>query len=110
MNAMSAMVMERRKDIGIMRAVGASRRQIVSMFLYEAAALGVLGGIAGYLAGLLLAVVVGPLVLGGASVTPVVAYVPLAIGLAGAISMVAALHPALGAARMKVADAVRTSS
>jgi len=110
MNAMSAMVMERRKDIGIMRAVGASRRQIVSMFLYEAAALGVLGGIAGYLAGLLLAVVVGPLVLGGASVTPVVAYVPLAIGLAGAISMVAALHPALGAARMKVADAVRISS
>jgi len=110
MNAMSAMVMERRKDIGIMRAVGASRHQIVSMFLYEAAALGVLGGIAGYLAGLLLAMVVGPLLLSGASVTPVVEYVPLAIGLAGAISMVAALHPALGAARMKVADAVRTSS
>ncbi|TFH35351.1 MAG: ABC transporter permease [Dehalococcoidia bacterium] len=110
MNAMSAMVMERRKDIGIMRAVGASRRQIVSMFLYEAAGLGVLGGVAGYLAGLLLAVAVGPLVLAGATVTPVLAYVPLAIGLAGAISMVAALHPALGAAGMRVADAVRTSS
>jgi putative ABC transport system permease protein len=110
MNAMSAMVLERRKDIGIMRAVGASRRQIVSMFLYEAAALGVLGGVAGYLAGLVLAMVVGPLVLGGATVIPVLAYIPLAILLAGAISMVAALHPALSAARMKVADAVRTSS
>lgn len=110
MNSMSAMVLERRKDIGIMRAVGASRRQIVSMFLYEAAVLGVLGGVAGYVAGLLLALVVGPLVLGGVTVAPVVSYLPLAIGLAGAISMVAALHPALDAARMRVADAVRTSS
>jgi len=93
-----------------MRAVGASRRQIVSMFLYEAAALGVLGGIAGYLAGMVLALVVGPLVLGGVAVTPVFSFVPLAVGLAGAISMLAALHPALDAARMRVADAVRTSS
>lgn len=110
MNSMSAMVMERRKDIGIMRAVGASRRQIVSMFLYESLVLGLLGGAAGYAVGLLLAIGVGPLMLGGIGVTPVLVYVPLAIGLAAAISMVAALHPALSAARMKVADAVRTSS
>ena len=110
MNSMSAMVLERRKDIGIMRAVGASRQQIVSMFLYEAAALGVLGGATGYVAGLLLALLAGPLLLNGVAVTPVVAYLPLAIGLAGAISMLAALHPALDAARMRVADAVRTSS
>ncbi|MBN1152490.1 MAG: ABC transporter permease [Dehalococcoidia bacterium] len=110
MNSMSAMVMERRKDIGIMRAVGASRRQIVSMFLYESLALGVLGGIAGYGAGLLIALGVGPLMLDGIAIAPVFEYVPLAIGLAAGISMVAALHPALGAARMRVADAVRTSS
>ncbi len=110
MNAMAAMVMERRKDIGIMRAVGASRRQIVSMFLYEAAALGVLGGVAGYVAGVVLAVLIGPLLLAGVPVVPVLEYIPLALLLAGTISVVAALHPALGAARMKVADAVRTSS
>lgn len=110
MNSMSAMVMERRRDIGIMRAVGASRRQIVTMFLYESLLLGLLGGVAGYAAGLLLALGVGPLMLDGVGVNPVLEYIPLAIGLAAAISMVAALHPALGAARMKVADAVRTSS
>ncbi len=110
MNAMSAMVAERRKDIGIMRAVGASRRQILSMFIQEAVFLGLLGGIGGYVAGLLLAMAVGPFVLGGVVVTPVFEYIPLAVGLAAAISMVAALHPALGAARMRVADAVRTSS
>ncbi len=109
-NAMSAMVAERRKDIGIMRAVGASRRQILSMFLQEAFLLGLLGGIGGYLAGVALATVVGPLILGGAMVTPVLEYVLLAIGLAAAISMIAALHPALTASRMRVADSVRTSS
>jgi len=110
MNSMSAMVLERSKDIGIMRAVGASRQQIVSMFLYEAAVLGVLGGATGYVAGLLLALLAGPILLNGVAVTPVVSYLPLAIGLAGAISMLAALYPALDAARMRVADAVRTSS
>ncbi len=110
MNSMTAMVAERRKDIGIMRAVGASRRQIVSMFLQESIVLGLLGGIGGYLAGLLLAMVAGPLILGGVAVMPVYGYIPLAIGLAAAVSMIAALHPALGASRMRVADAVRTSS
>jgi putative ABC transport system permease protein len=109
MNAMSAMVVERRRDIGIMRAVGASRRQILSMFLLEAVALGLLGGFGGYLAGLLLAFAAGPLVLEGVVVTPVLAYLPLAVGLAAAVSMMASLHPALSASRTRVADAVRTS-
>ncbi len=110
MNSMSAMVVERRKDIAIMRAVGASRRQILSMFLQEAVTLGLLGGLGGYVAGVVLAMVVGPLILRGVVVTPVFLYVPLAIVLAATISMLAALHPALGAARMRVAEAVRVSA
>lgn len=109
-NAMANMVMERRRDIGIMRAVGASRRQVVTMFLYESVALGLLGGVAGYAAGIVLAVVLGPLVLGGMPVAPVFQYLPLALALAVAISMAAALQPALAAAGMRVADAVRTAS
>jgi len=109
-NAMANMVMERRRDIGIMRAVGASRRQVVRMFLYEAVMLGLLGGVAGYVAGLVLAMVLGPLVLGGMPVAPAFQYVPLSLALAVAISMIATLHPALTAAGMRVADALRTSS
>jgi putative ABC transport system permease protein len=109
MNAMSAMVVERRKDIGIMRAVGASRRQILAMFLLEAVVLGLLGGLGGYIAGIALAFAAGPLLLEGVVVKPVLVYVPLAIGLAAGVSMLAALQPALGASRMRVADAVRTS-
>ncbi len=110
MNSMSAMVADRRKDIGIMRAVGASRRQILSMFLQEAVVLGLLGGIGGYVAGLLVAMVVGPLVREGVVVAPVAAYLPLAVLMAATVSVLAALQPALGATRMRVADAVRTSS
>jgi len=108
-NAMANMVMERRRDIGIMRAVGASRRQVVTMFLYESVVLGLLGGVVGYAAGLVLAVVLGPLALDGMPVAPAFQYVPLSLALAVAISMIATLHPALTAAGMRVADAVRTS-
>lgn len=106
-NVMSGMVTDRKKDIGIMRAVGASRPQIVQMVMCEAVVLGVLGGAGGYMAGLLLAGVVGPAVLDGAQVAPVIAYLPLALGLAIFVAATASLQPALAAARMRVADAVR---
>ena len=107
-NAMSAMGADRTRDIGIMRAVGASRRQIVALFLHESVVLGFLGGVGGYLAGLVLASVLGPLMFDGMTVAPVALYLPLALGLAVAISTLAALRPALVASNMRVADALRT--
>ena len=62
-NTMMTSVHERIKDIGIMRAVGSSQRQIVAMFLEEAAVVGVLGGIFGYVAGSLMAYGIGPLIM-----------------------------------------------
>ncbi|MFW6056479.1 MAG: ABC transporter permease [Chloroflexota bacterium] len=106
-NVMSGMVTERRKDIGIMRAIGASRQQIVRIVMYEAVVLGVLGGVAGYAAGLLLARLVGPLVLDGVHIVPVFMHLPIALALAVMVASTAALQPALAAARMRVADAVR---
>ncbi|OGO15367.1 MAG: hypothetical protein A2Z02_06570, partial [Chloroflexi bacterium RBG_16_48_7] len=47
-NTMQASVHERVKDIGIMRAVGAARNQVIKVFIYEAIVIGVLGGIFGY--------------------------------------------------------------
>ncbi|MFC2008923.1 ABC transporter permease [Chloroflexota bacterium] len=108
-NALSAMVAERTKDIGIMRAVGASRSQIVRVLLYEAVVLGLLGGIAGYVGGLGLAAVVGPIVFDAMRVEPVGSHVPLALALAVAVSLLAALRPSLVAARTRVADTLRTA-
>ncbi len=53
LNIMMMSVTERIKEIGIMRSIGAQRREVMSMFLYEAAILGVVGSIIGGLLSLL---------------------------------------------------------
>jgi len=53
LNIMMMSVTERIKEIGIMRSIGAQRREAISMFLYEAAILGVVGSIIGGLLSLL---------------------------------------------------------
>ena len=49
---MSIAVNERTGEIGLLRALGASRRQVTQLFLLEAAALAALGGVAGMLIGI----------------------------------------------------------
>lgn len=53
-NALLISVVERRRELGIMRALGTSRRQLRRMVGFEAAGLGIVGGIAGALVGFLL--------------------------------------------------------
>ena len=52
---MLATVMERRAEIGLFKALGATDARVAAVFLLEACAIGVLGGVAGYLFGSLLA-------------------------------------------------------
>jgi putative ABC transport system permease protein len=51
MNVMLVAVSQRTAEIGLLKALGANRRQILTLFLAEAAALALLGGIIGYLVG-----------------------------------------------------------
>jgi putative ABC transport system permease protein len=51
MATMTAIVLERRKDIGMMKALGASDLQVMRLFLAEGAALGMVGGCAGFFLG-----------------------------------------------------------
>jgi len=107
-NTMMRSVNERVKDIGIMRAVGASHNQIMRVFLYEAIIIGVLGGIFGYVAGTLLAYGLGPVIFGISTVSYIPQYIPLALGLAISVAVVATIYPAFRAARIKVADSFRS--
>ncbi len=107
-NTMMSSVNERIKDIGIMRAVGASRNQIVKIFIYEAIIVGIIGGILGYLVGSLLAYAIGPLLLEGSAVSYVPLYFPIAIALAIFVSVVATVYPAFMATRIRVADSFRS--
>ncbi len=107
-NAMMSAVHERIKDIGIMRAVGASPHQIVRMFLYEAVAIGILGGIFGYSAGTILSYGIGPLIFEDLAVGYALQYLPPAIGLAILVSIVASFYPAMRASNIRVADSIRS--
>jgi putative ABC transport system permease protein len=107
-NTMLSSVHERIKDIGIMRAVGASRNQVIKIFLYEAIIIGVAGGFLGYVVGTLLAYVVGPLILDGVAVTYMPEYFFPALALATVIAVVATVYPAFRASRIKVADSFRS--
>lgn len=107
-NTMLSSVHERIKDIGIMRAVGASRNQVIKIFLYEAIIVGVAGGLLGYVVGTLLAYVVGPLILDGVAVSYVPEYFFPALALATVIAVIATVYPAFRASRIKVADSFRS--
>jgi len=107
-NTMMSAVHERIKDIGIMKAVGASPSQILRMFLYEAVVIGLIGGIFGYIAGTLLSYGIGPLIFEDLAVSYAPQYLPPAIGLAIFVAIVASLYPAMHASNVRVADSIRS--
>ena len=91
-----------------MRAVGASQRQIIAMFLEEATIVGVIVGIFGYVAGSLMAYGIGPLIFEGTSVSWIIRFLPVSIAVAVAVSVLAVAYPAFRATRIMVADSFRS--
>ena len=107
-----ALVLERRREIGVMRYLGLSIRAVRHMVLYEAALIGILGGlfgvVCGTLLGLLLVLVIDRQAF-GAAVAVAVPYGSLAGSLLLVVvaAVVAGLYPAHVAARIQTAEAVR---
>jgi putative ABC transport system permease protein len=106
-NIMLIGVLERRSEIGLRRALGATKRQIRAQFLSEAILLALLGGAAGVVAGAV-ATAVYASTKHWTVVVPTTAWVG---GLAAAIVIGAAagLLPAIRAARMSPTEALRTA-
>ncbi len=107
-NTLMTSINQRIKDIGIMRAVGASRNQIIKAFIYEAVIIGILGGILGYLAGTALAYVIGPLIFEGTTINFIPIFLPISMGLAILIAIISTLYPAYHATKIRVADSFRS--
>lgn len=105
-NIMVIAVIERRGEIGLRRAIGATRGHIVRQFLTESLLLGFFGGIAGVLLGA--AVTAGYATSQGWAV--IIPTVAVTGGLAAAvlIGAVAGLYPAMRAARMSPTEALRS--
>jgi putative ABC transport system permease protein len=87
---MAALAMERREDVGLMKALGGSISRIVGLFLAEVGVLGAAGGLIGCFAGVALSIWMGRRVF-GASISPRWEIFPLTIALMTGVALAGAL-------------------
>lgn len=106
MNIMLASVLERIKEIGIRRSLGATRQDIITQFLFEAVFISLLGGLFGILIGILAA----RLIAGSADIPTVVSgwSILLSFGVAASVGLVFGIFPAQRAARQDPIKALRS--
>lgn len=100
MTTMTAVVLERRAEIGLMKAIGADGGQIALIFLSEAGLIGLAGGLLGYLVGLGLAGFIGRQVFAAAvSLPPVI--LPVTLALALGVALLGSAQPVRHAVRLE---------
>ena len=105
MNMMLTSVSERRREIGLRKAIGAEESAITLQFLAESVVLTILGGIVGILVGWAIAAIAGHFM--GISANPTMLSVMLATGVCVAIGILFGYYPAHKAARLNPIDALR---
>ena len=106
MNIMLASVLERIKEIGVRRSLGARREDIVAQFLFEAVFISLVGGVLGIVLGILAARAIAS----AADIPTVVSAwsVVLSFGVAATVGLIFGLFPAQKAARMHPIKALRS--
>ena len=106
-NVMVISVLERRSEIGLRRALGATRRHVAEQFLAEALLLSLLGGLAGTITGVAATAIYAATQHWQVQI-PALAFYG-GVGAALAIGAIAGLYPATRAARLSPTEALRTA-
>lgn len=105
MNIMLVSVTERTKEIGLLKAIGAKQKDILTQFLIEAVVMTLLGGVIGIVLG-----ISGAFLISTAVGIPFVVSIPaiiIAVGVSTLVGIVFGLYPARRAARLSPIDALR---
>jgi macrolide transport system ATP-binding/permease protein len=98
-------VMERTGEIGLRRAIGATRGHVAAQFLFESASMGVIGGVIGASAGVLIVVAVSAHQVWTPVLDPVAPFLAPLVG--GGIGLFSGTYPALRAAQLEPVEAFR---
>lgn len=104
MNIMLVSVTERTKEIGVRRAIGARRADIILQFVLEASVLTGVGGIIGVIVGFLISLLLNALLM--PSRVPLI-YVFIGFSVSVAIGLIAGIYPAFKASRLDPIEALR---
>jgi len=115
MNIMIVSLIERTREIGILKALGMKSRTVLTIFLGESVIIGLMGAVVGIILGWILAVVVAQVLAsgvfggGGFTISPILTPTVLAGALAFGvgISVIFALYPAWRASKLKPVEALR---
>ncbi len=112
-NTMFTSVLEKTKEIGIMKAIGARNHDIMLIFLFNAALIGLIGGILGIILGSLLSGML-PMLMGGVQIgrgglvgVVTLNSVIMALGVSIGVGIIAGIIPAYQASKLKPVDALR---
>ncbi len=105
MNIMLASVTERTREIGIRRAIGAKRRQIISQFLIETVVLSIIGGLIGIGIGVTIPALITYFAGMPTVITPASIVLPLVISFV--VGLIFGLYPAIRAAKVDPIVALR---
>jgi macrolide transport system ATP-binding/permease protein len=106
MNIMLVSVTERTKEIGLRKAIGATRRDILIQFLVESVVVGVVGGVAGILTGISLAIGLNAVAGWATSISPISIVVSFCFSLF--IGLVFGVYPAKSASELHPIEALRS--
>lgn len=105
MNIMLATVLERTREIGIRRSLGARRKEILIQFLIEAIGLSLVGGLIGIFLGVTMSLIINSFAEFSTVVTPISVFV--AFGVSGAVGIVFGTFPARSASNVNPIEALR---
>ena len=106
MTTMTTSVIERQKEIGMMKAIGAENRTIASLFYSEALIIGSVGGVLGYIISIFLAQFVGTSVF-GSSISPQPIVLLYVLGISIGIALLASILPVRRAVSIEPARVLR---